>query len=98
MGYCFLRSTLLFVKKSIATLEYKLLLSLLVDLRESQGIRQSELATRLKKPQSFISKYESGERRLDVVELRGVCLALGTSLQAFIERYENHLLEKEGSK
>jgi transcriptional regulator with XRE-family HTH domain len=44
--------------------------------RESVGITQAELATRLSKPQSFVSKYETGERRLDVVEFLDVCVAL----------------------
>ncbi len=39
-------------------------------------------------PQSFVSKYESGERRLDVVELRHVAKALGVSLQVVLERLE----------
>ena len=41
------------------------------------GITQQELAKRLKKPQSFVSKYENGERRLDVVEFLEVATALG---------------------
>ena len=39
-------------------------------------------------PQSFVSKYETGERRLDVLELREVCRALETSLFEFVERLE----------
>jgi predicted transcriptional regulator len=40
---------------------------------------QVEVARKLKKPQSFVSKYESGERNLDVVEFVAVCRVLGTS-------------------
>jgi transcriptional regulator with XRE-family HTH domain len=47
-----------------------------------------ELASRLGVPQSFVSKYESGERRLDVLELRLVCRAVGVSLQEFVRRLE----------
>jgi transcriptional regulator with XRE-family HTH domain len=45
--------------------------------RIDDGVTQTELAAKLRRPQSFVSKYESGERRLDVVELIEVCQALG---------------------
>ncbi len=45
--------------------------------RTDDGVTQTELAAKLRRPQSFVSKYESGERRLDVVEFIEVCLALG---------------------
>ena len=51
-------------------------------------MRQVDLADRLRQPQSYVSKYESGERRLDILELRQVCNALGISLEAFIRRLE----------
>ena len=47
--------------------------------RKSRGLTQVELARRLSRPQSFVSKYESGERRLDVVEYMEVMEALGAS-------------------
>ena len=47
-----------------------------------------EVAKRLDEPQSFVSKYEQGERRLDVIELRQVAEALGSSLLAVVERLE----------
>jgi transcriptional regulator with XRE-family HTH domain len=53
-------------------------------LREKRlfaNIKQSDLAKTLGHYQSFVSKYESGERRLDVIELRSVCEALGTSIE-----------------
>ncbi len=64
---------------------------LLRELRTEAGLRQSDLAKRLGQPQSFISKYESGERRLDVLELREICRALGISLKDFVERLEQTL-------
>jgi transcriptional regulator with XRE-family HTH domain len=68
--------------------------SLLRDIRQRVGIRQSDLAERLGLPQSFVSKYESGERRLDILELRLVCQALGLSMSQFVQELEKTL---EGS-
>lgn len=42
---------------------------LLIAARQAAGLTQAELALRLKRPQSFVSKYETGERRIDLVEL-----------------------------
>lgn len=64
------------------------LLRLLRTVREESGLTQEDVALRLGKPQSFVSKYESGERRLDVLELKHVCDAMGTSLVSFVRRYE----------
>ncbi len=68
--------------------EKAILLSLLRQARHQRGITQAELAARLGRPQSFVSKYESGERRLDLVELRQICKALGVSLKDFISNFE----------
>jgi transcriptional regulator with XRE-family HTH domain len=67
--------------------------ALLKRIRRDRGIRQIELAEKLGVPQSFISKYESGDRRLDILELRQVCGAIGISLQEFIRRLEENLNE-----
>jgi transcriptional regulator with XRE-family HTH domain len=50
---------------------------LLTDARLKAGLTQLDAAERLGRPQSFVSKYESGERRLDVVEYLEVCAAVG---------------------
>lgn len=63
--------------KSLHTSEYALFCQLMTESRERQQITQAELAKRLGKPQSFVSKYESGERRLDLLEFISVCDALG---------------------
>ena len=77
--------------KTIHTPEYRLLIQLLRQLRTQAGLRQKELADMLGKPQSYVSKYESGERRLDVVELRQICQALGVTLPEVIQRWEDWL-------
>ncbi|MEW6554248.1 MAG: helix-turn-helix transcriptional regulator [Actinomycetota bacterium] len=60
----------------------------LKEIRANAGITQVELSRRLGVPQSFVSKYESGERRLDLIELEQVCGVLGVSLQWLLESYE----------
>lgn len=64
------------------------LLDSLRRLRTDAGLSQVELASRLGKPQSFVSKVETGERRLDILELRDVCLACGSTLARFVEMLE----------
>jgi transcriptional regulator with XRE-family HTH domain len=65
--------------------------SLLRSIRTEAGLTQTDVARRLKQPQSFVSKYESGERRLDVLELREVCRAIGVPLPEFIKSLEQAL-------
>jgi len=52
------------------------------------GLRQSDVAERLEEPQSFVSKYESGERALDFVEVVEVCDALGIPLSDLIAQFQ----------
>ena len=74
------------MEKSIWTEEYQQLCTLLRQLRRDAGLTQAEVAHRLDVAQSFVSKYESGERRLDVIELRHVAVAIGTTLDVVISR------------
>jgi len=55
---------------------YNIFQKALVDTRLNNRLTQQDVAKRLDKPQSFVSKYESGERRLDVIEFLEVCQAL----------------------
>ncbi|MBI4829504.1 MAG: helix-turn-helix transcriptional regulator [Nitrospinae bacterium] len=66
---------------------------LLRNIRETAGLRQVDLAMRLKRPQSYISKYESGEKILDLLEAREVCLAMGISFGDFVRRMEESFNE-----
>lgn len=63
--------------KSVFTKRYERLRLLLVEARRSAGLSQAELATKLRRPQSFVSKYERGERRLDVIEFLDIVETLG---------------------
>jgi len=67
------------VEKSIYSAEYRRLCQVLREVRQEAGLTQAQVAERLDVPQSFVSKYESGERRLDVIELRHVAEVIGTS-------------------
>lgn len=78
------------MEKSFASEEHKRLQALLRQARTDAGLRQADLAQRLGMPQSFISKYESGERRLDLVELGQICEAIGLSLQELVKRFEEY--------
>lgn len=62
--------------KSVFSDAYRHFLTLLIDARKSKNITQKVLAKRLGKPQSLVSKYETGERRLDVIEFLDIALAL----------------------
>lgn len=57
--------------------KYIRLRELLVSHRENSGLTQAEVAAKLSRPQSFVSKYENGERRLDVIELIEVANIIG---------------------
>jgi transcriptional regulator with XRE-family HTH domain len=77
--------------KSIFSAEQETLQELLRQGREEAGLTQIDVAQKLKRPQSFVSKYESGERRLDILELRQVCWVLGVSLKDFVMLLESRL-------
>jgi transcriptional regulator with XRE-family HTH domain len=64
-----------------------ILVKLLRRLRTECSLTQSQLAYKIGQTQSYVSKYESGERRLDLIELEKVCNALGVSLKKFVELY-----------
>ncbi len=74
--------------KIIFTQEYQLFLHHLRDSRQHVGLTQEQLAVRLNQTQSFISKCERGDRRIDVIELRAFCLALEIPLEKFISQLE----------
>jgi transcriptional regulator with XRE-family HTH domain len=63
------------------------LASLLRAARLDADLTQTQLAKKLKQPQSYVSKYESGEQRLDLVELDAICKALHISLDDLVRRY-----------
>lgn len=62
---------------SALRVKYEQLRALLVRARKDAGLTQAEVASELKQPQSFVSKYERGERRLDVIEFLEVAQIIG---------------------
>lgn len=74
--------------------DYKMLQDLLRELRVAAGLRQSDVAKKLGVPQSVVSKYEAGERRLDVIELRVICALFGITLKDFVRRLDEKFKTK----
>lgn len=70
--------------KSNFTEEYESFRLALLRARKSQQVTQSAIAKQLGKPQSFVSKYESGERRLDVVEFCMIAKVLGVNAEEIL--------------
>jgi transcriptional regulator with XRE-family HTH domain len=63
------------------------LAALLRQVRLDTRLTQLQLAEKIGNTQSYVSKYESGEQRLDLIELEAVCQAVGISLTDFVKRY-----------
>ena len=61
----------------------------MVKSRKAAGPTERELADRLHKPQSFVAKYEGGERRIDVVEFLTVCQAIGVDSAKLLKALKN---------
>lgn len=64
--------------KSMHSSQHEAFCDLLISARRKAGLTQQIVAKRLKRPQSFVAKYEGGERRLDVLEFIDVVRALET--------------------
>ncbi|MER8543728.1 helix-turn-helix domain-containing protein [Mesorhizobium sp. M1334] len=62
--------------KSLRSPRHRRFLAQLVSLRKAKGLTQAQVAEKLGRAQSFVAKYEGGERRLDVIEFLEVTLAL----------------------
>lgn len=76
------------MQKSLRTPRQQLLLSLLIEARKAHGLSQASVAAALGKPQSFVAKYETGERRIDVIEFVDIAAALGISTTEILSEIE----------
>ncbi|HZV25480.1 MAG TPA: helix-turn-helix transcriptional regulator, partial [Acidothermaceae bacterium] len=74
--------------KSLFTREYRIFTELLRDTRRRVGLTQVQLAERSGERQSYISKWERGELRLDIVQLRRLCRGMGVGLAEFAAEFE----------
>ncbi len=79
------------MKKTLHSPDYAVFLRLLREARKDAGLTQVQLADRLGQTQSFVSKCERGERRLDIAEVRAFCEALGISFSSFVTRFSESL-------
>lgn len=85
------------MEKSIYSQEYSHFLEKLRQARESKGLTQTEIAARLGQTQSFISKVERGERRVDIVELWAFCNAIGEKFSVFVQELDDNFRAKPSS-
>ena len=76
------------MRKSVHSRQYRVFIDCLVAARKAAGLSQQELASRLRKPQSFVAKYEARERRLDVVEFLQIAEKLGVDPHAILRETE----------
>lgn len=79
------------MKKRIYFAQRGRLASLLREMRIEAGLTQVDLAARIEKDQTYVSRYESGQRRLDVLEVREICQVVGVPLEEFVKRLEKAL-------
>ena len=76
------------IRTSLHSKDYKAFLRVLRRVREEAGITQVELAERLRQTQTYVSKCERGQRRVDVVEFRGFCKQLNVSIDDFMSKLD----------
>jgi transcriptional regulator with XRE-family HTH domain len=79
------------MEKSIHSARYAIFLNVLREARERAGLTQVQLARKIGETQTFVSKCERGERRIDLIELRAFCQALGLNLKQFVGALERAL-------
>ena len=79
------------LEKTIYTREYAVVLKLLRKAREAAGITQVDLAEQLGQTQSFVSKIERGDRRLDIIQLRTILRNFDVTLPRFVDQLESEL-------
>jgi transcriptional regulator with XRE-family HTH domain len=75
------------VKKATYEQKYENFKKLLRQERKAAGLTQAELAKKLRRPQSYVSKYERGERRLDVIEYLDIAQKIGFDPAAALSKF-----------
>lgn len=72
------------MRKTTYTASYERVLDALRAARLNSGMKQTDVARKLGRPQSFVSKIETGERRIDLIELAELCRLYRKDLIAFV--------------
>lgn len=83
---------------SLHNADYQLFRSMLIEARVTSGLTQAQIAESLSKPQSYISKYERGERRLDFPEFVELADILGIDVVAFVKAYQAAIASSKTQK
>lgn len=76
---------------------YQILRDMLVHARQAKGLYQKDVAAQLGKDQTFVSKYEIGERKLDWVEVLSIVELLGISVEKFLLEYQIRVMNFNAS-
>ena len=80
------------IDKSVHTILYQKVIARLRTKREERGLTQKQLAGMLGLPQSYVSKIETCERRMDFIELRSICNLMGISVVDFMQEVETEII------
>src|SRR5689334_7309552 len=91
------RDTRPLVRKTTFTPEYDAFCRLLIEAREEAGLSQHQLAKRLHTRQDWVSRYEAGQRRLDMVQVWRICRAIGIDPVEFMRRLSTEMAALEGT-
>lgn len=85
--------------KSVFSHEYQIFRQCMIAARKEAQLTQATLAKSLKKPQSFVAKYENGERRLDVIEFLLIARVIGVDPCDILRRVEQEVtnISREGN-
>jgi len=86
------------MEKSIHSADYAVFLRVFRHARRSAGLTQAQLAKQIGENQTFVSKCERGERRIDVMELRAFCDAFGLTLKQFVSKLEREMNSVQETK
>lgn len=76
------------MSRSVYSEEYKVLREMLIDARKKAGLKQKQLSEILERANSFVCKYEIGERRLDIIELREILKTMNIDFITFMRELE----------
>lgn len=71
--------------RTIHTKEYAVFIERMKKARLESGLRQIDVAKKMKRPQSYISRVESGEYRLDILEVKRFAKIYGKSVDYFVK-------------